>query len=63
MPPKKRQAAQKAKRSSKKAKSDVSAAVDRLLDKGSSYCEELGIDMEKGGDAAFQWLCASIIFR
>ena len=63
MPPKRKQTAQKAKDDSKKVKSDVSAAVEKLLEKGASYCEELGIDMEKGGDALFQWLCASIIFR
>lgn len=63
MPPKRKQAAQKAKDDTKKVKPDLSAAVDKLLEKGASYCEELDIDMENGGDALFQWLCASIIFR
>ena len=63
MPPKRQQAGQTAGQDSKKVKYDPSTAVDRLLEKGASYCVELGIDMEKGGDAIFQWLCASIIFR
>ena len=63
MPPKRKQAGQKAKEDIKKVKPDLSAAVDKLLERGASYCEELGIEMEKGGDALFQWLCASIIFR
>ena len=58
----KRKPGTKAKPSSKKAKPDTSAAIEKLLDGGASYCEELSIDLQKGGDAPFQWLCCSVIF-
>jgi len=62
MAPKRKGAASQAKQPAKKGKSDASAAVEKLLENGASYCEELGIDMDKGGDAPFQWLCCSVIF-
>ena len=63
MAPKRKSGGQKAKEPAKKGKSDNSAAVEKLLEGGAqTYCEELGIDLEKGGDAPFQWLCCSIIF-
>lgn len=58
----KRKPGTKAKPSTKKAKPDISAAIEKLLDGGASYCEELSIDLEAGGDAPFQWLCCSVIF-
>ena len=62
MAPKRRTAAQKGP-DQKKAKPDSANVVKKLLETGSTYCEELGIDLQKGGsDALFQWLCSSIIF-
>lgn len=65
MPPK-RKASEKGSKA-KKAKvlevSDPKAKVEELLKNQSSYCDELGIDLEGGGSAAvFQWLCCSLIF-
>ena len=60
---KRKSGGQKAKRPTKKGKADASAAVEKLLKGAKTYCEELGIDLQKGGHAPFQWLCCSIIFR
>lgn len=61
MAPKRKSGGQKAKQATKKPKPDVSAAVEKLS-KGETYCEELGVEIEKGGDAPYQWLCCSVIF-
>jgi hypothetical protein len=60
--PRKGSLAQKPSPRAKKPKPDTSAAIEKLLDGGASYCEELSIDLQKGGDAPFQWLCCSVIF-
>ena len=38
-------------------------AIAKSLLADTTYCEELGIDLQKGGpEAVFQWLCCSLIF-
>lgn len=66
MPPRKRKLTEKAS-AAKKSKTeddvDIKEKIDELVKNKKSYCDELGIDIKDGGsDAAFQWLCCSLIF-